>query len=142
MTKSAKPMQTQDKFVVRLPDGMRDQIAAAAEASGRSMNAEIVQRLADSLEPANTTQRVVELIRRANSMAMSAGMLSGRIKGAAAVLELQADLPKGAFSSGLQEDTEEFVARLQAFEEAVKSMWSQTGFSETLGTEKPVRRKR
>lgn len=34
-----------DKFIVRLPDGMRDEIAIAAEASGRSMNAEIVYRL-------------------------------------------------------------------------------------------------
>lgn len=37
--------QTQDKFVLRLPDGMRDKIKAAAEKSGRSMNAEIVAAL-------------------------------------------------------------------------------------------------
>lgn len=34
-----------DKFIVRLPDGMRDRIKAAAEANNRSMNAEIVARL-------------------------------------------------------------------------------------------------
>jgi plasmid stability protein len=37
--------QTQDKFIVRLPDGMRDRIKAAAERNGRSMNAEIVAAL-------------------------------------------------------------------------------------------------
>lgn len=37
-----------DQFVVRLPDGMRDQIAADAKAKGRSMNAEIVARIANS----------------------------------------------------------------------------------------------
>ncbi|WBU51877.1 Arc family DNA-binding protein [Paracoccus sp. SCSIO 75233] len=34
-----------DKFMLRLPDGMRDRIKAAAEGSGRSMNAEIVATL-------------------------------------------------------------------------------------------------
>lgn len=34
-----------DKFMLRLPDGMRDRIKAAAEANGRSMNAEIVATL-------------------------------------------------------------------------------------------------
>ena len=42
--------QTQDKFIVRLPDGMRDRIRAAAEANNRSMNAEIVARLEATLE--------------------------------------------------------------------------------------------
>lgn len=35
----------QDKFNLRFPDGMRDQIAEAAKESGRSMNAEIIHRL-------------------------------------------------------------------------------------------------
>lgn len=39
------PSDRSDKFLLRLPDGMRDRIAAAAKASGRSMNAEIVARL-------------------------------------------------------------------------------------------------
>lgn len=34
-----------DKFMLRLPDGMRDRIKAAAEAANRSMNAEIVATL-------------------------------------------------------------------------------------------------
>ena len=44
MTK--KPViQPQDKYVVRLPDGMRDKLKAEAEKNKRSMNAEIVARL-------------------------------------------------------------------------------------------------
>jgi hypothetical protein len=42
--------QTQDKYIVRLPDGMREQIESAARQSGRSMNAEIVLRLTKSFE--------------------------------------------------------------------------------------------
>lgn len=34
-----------DKFVVRLPDGMREQIAAIANTNHRSMNSEIVLHL-------------------------------------------------------------------------------------------------
>lgn len=43
-----RPSQTADKFIVRLPDGMRDQISAAATANGRSMTAEVVLRLEQS----------------------------------------------------------------------------------------------
>lgn len=37
--------QNTDKFMLRLPDGMRDRIKVSADANGRSMNAEIVQLL-------------------------------------------------------------------------------------------------
>lgn len=49
------PSQTQDKFVLRLPDGMRDRIKAAASESGRSMNGEIVAVLEEKF-PAPTPQ--------------------------------------------------------------------------------------
>ncbi|KAA8697152.1 Arc family DNA-binding protein [Pseudomonas proteolytica] len=39
----------QDKFVIRLPDGLRPQIAATARNNQRSMNGEIVIRLQRSL---------------------------------------------------------------------------------------------
>lgn len=37
--------QDQDKFVMRMPDGMRERIKARAAASGRSMNAEILMMI-------------------------------------------------------------------------------------------------
>jgi hypothetical protein len=39
-----------EKFMIRLPEGMRDRIAGAAKTNGRSMNAEVVARLERSLE--------------------------------------------------------------------------------------------
>jgi len=42
---SETPSRDQGKFIVRMPDGMRERIKQAAEITGRSMNAEIVQRL-------------------------------------------------------------------------------------------------
>jgi hypothetical protein len=41
---------TSDRFQLRLPDGMRDQLAEAATANGRSLNGEIIHRLTQSLE--------------------------------------------------------------------------------------------
>ncbi|MFV3286168.1 Arc family DNA-binding protein [Pseudomonas sp. NY15356] len=42
--------RTADKFVVRLPDGMRDQVAAAASADDRSMNSLIITAIRNELE--------------------------------------------------------------------------------------------
>jgi hypothetical protein len=41
--------RTADKFVVRLPQGMRDRIAEVAKQHHRSMNSEIIARLEHSL---------------------------------------------------------------------------------------------
>ena len=42
------PSRKLDKFILRLPDGMRDAIAASAKTNNRTMNAEIVLRLQNS----------------------------------------------------------------------------------------------
>ncbi|MGF0338236.1 Arc family DNA-binding protein [Ectopseudomonas toyotomiensis] len=47
-----------DKFVVRLPDGMRELIADKAKEQRRSMNMEIIQRLVDSFEADLELQRL------------------------------------------------------------------------------------
>ena len=49
MNKSTYSSRTADKFVVRLPDGMRERIAEVAQNHHRSMNSEIIARLEDSL---------------------------------------------------------------------------------------------
>ena len=41
--------RTDDQFNIRMPDGMRDQIAGRARSNLRSMNAEIVMILANAL---------------------------------------------------------------------------------------------
>lgn len=41
--------RTADKFVVRLPEGMREQIADVSKVHHRSMNSEIIARLESSL---------------------------------------------------------------------------------------------
>ena len=44
------PSHRQQRFIVRLPDGMRDRVAEAAKRNNRSMNAEVVSRLERSFE--------------------------------------------------------------------------------------------
>lgn len=39
------PSQTAERFQIRMPDGLRDRIRAAAERNGRSMNTEIIATL-------------------------------------------------------------------------------------------------
>lgn len=50
--------QPQDKYVVRLPDGLRGRIKAHAERSGRSMNTEIVRVLEEAF-PALMAEPVI-----------------------------------------------------------------------------------
>ena len=44
------PSPDRDRFIIRLPDGMRDQIGVAAKANNRTMTAEIVARLRASFD--------------------------------------------------------------------------------------------
>lgn len=50
MARGNFPSSIADAFSVRMPDGMRDRIKAAAAANNRPMNAEIVFRLEASFE--------------------------------------------------------------------------------------------
>lgn len=53
MKEKTYPSEKLDKFMLRFPDGMRDDIRDAAEAAGRSMNAEIIHRLQHSFDGPN-----------------------------------------------------------------------------------------
>lgn len=63
MAKTPYPSEMQDRFIVRLPDGMRDKIAELAKQNSRSMNAEIVARLERSLYPASDEESAMAAIR-------------------------------------------------------------------------------
>ncbi|RYY67205.1 MAG: Arc family DNA-binding protein [Chitinophagaceae bacterium] len=57
-----------DKFVVRLPDGMRDQVAAAATADDRSMNSLIVKALREYLDMQQRQQMLLGALVLANQV--------------------------------------------------------------------------
>ena len=58
-------MREHDKFMLRLPDGMRDELKAESERNGRSMNSEIVARLEQTLllPPIEISDDLAERIR-------------------------------------------------------------------------------
>lgn len=56
MSRKPYPSEQQDRFIIRLPDGMRDKLAVVAKANGRSMNAEIVSRLEQTLQTDEETE--------------------------------------------------------------------------------------
>jgi hypothetical protein len=60
---STSKSRTADKFVVRLPDGMRDEIAKIADKKIRSMNSEIVSRLEHYGEMENALENEKALVR-------------------------------------------------------------------------------
>lgn len=76
MDKKPFPSETQERFIVRFPDGMRDRIADIAKANGRSMNAEIVARLQQSFEPPSDTAHHKEVADAHRSTATVLGLLS------------------------------------------------------------------
>ncbi|XVO89385.1 Arc family DNA-binding protein [Pseudomonas palleroniana] len=55
--------RTADKFLLRLPEGLHDQINLAAEKNHRSMNGEIIARIDGSLE----LERKYEEMRQLNN---------------------------------------------------------------------------
>jgi Arc-like DNA binding domain len=62
-TMSNKPQrQLEEKFVVRLPDGMREQIANQARGNLRSMNSEIIHRLGQTTELEEALDRANKII--------------------------------------------------------------------------------
>lgn len=57
--------RTADKFVVRLPDGMRDQVAAAADADDRSMNSLIITVIRNELDGRARANALLDALARA-----------------------------------------------------------------------------
>jgi predicted DNA-binding protein len=69
---AAKKKQTkihdQDRIIVRLPDGMRERLAALAEANGRSMTAETVAAIEKHLQSVDRITEIWEFIQKHRKM--------------------------------------------------------------------------
>ncbi|WP_121380460.1 Arc family DNA-binding protein [Pseudomonas aeruginosa] len=59
--------RTAEKFVVRLPDGMRDRVAETARDNHRSMNSEIIARLEQTLLDDQSRQHQDRLVQLLNA---------------------------------------------------------------------------
>ena len=68
-SKPPAPSDLADKFMLRLPEGMRDRIADAAKANNRSMNAELVARIQASFDQGDLRERMDRIEQRLDAMA-------------------------------------------------------------------------
>ena len=70
------PSETQDRFLIRFPEGMRQKIAEEAKANNRTMNAEIVARLqrtfdVDHISDPVTGEQIQEFLLRDTDVSKS-----------------------------------------------------------------------
>jgi plasmid stability protein len=72
MARAGYPSDKQAQFMVRLPDGMRDRLKEAAADNNRSMNAEIVARLRDTLK---STRQEKYLAKQMEELALRTGSM-------------------------------------------------------------------
>lgn len=79
--------QDQDKFVIRLPGGMRDRIRLEAQKSGVSMNALMVETLEQKF-PVPPTQSLQEFVRELQALAAALGPESSIFEIDAAMREI------------------------------------------------------
>lgn len=58
---TAENAQTKDKYLLRLPDGMRDRISELASANNRSMNAQIVLMISGAIDSSATSRSEADM---------------------------------------------------------------------------------
>ncbi|MNH65401.1 Arc-like DNA binding domain protein [compost metagenome] len=108
--------RTADKFVVRLPDGMREQINAVAKENHRSMNSEIIARLKKSMATPDPESGTVEFDGEGVMWNPSVGML---VKTPAGMGSIQ-----GVTYSGDSTDTVKIVVDGEAYPLSdIKPIW-------------------
>ena len=62
--RSAENIHDRDRIIVRLPEGMRDDLAALAETNGRSMTSEVVAALEKHLKGVDRLTQLWEFFER------------------------------------------------------------------------------
>ena len=67
--KTDRVPQLADKFVLRMPDGMREKIMALAKANNRSMNAEILLMLQQAMDARTSGMPAIDLDLLAETLA-------------------------------------------------------------------------
>ena len=143
MQQTRPPSDQADKFLLRLPDGMRSRIAGEAKQNGRSSTAEIVVRLAASLDGVPSSNNGATAINSHQpedgaTELRAIGDLTDQFRTLAAYVLLSAlkHLPKGALDPAVQAFLQEDAARWLAQHDARGAVHSIVRLVETadLGT--------
>lgn len=94
----------QDKFMLRLPDGMREDLKEQAKKSGRSMNAEIVHRLANSLNRPTLEDLGFGLAEEIEFQIINAAAMNGRSVKDEITSRLERSLDARSYTEELERD--------------------------------------
>src|SRR5450631_2137656 len=62
--KRVESIHDRDRIIIRLPDGMRDQLTDLAEANGRSLTAEVVAALERHLKGVDRVTEISETLKK------------------------------------------------------------------------------
>lgn len=123
--KTTKAGRGSDQFVLRLPPGMRDAIAHEAEKAGRSMNAEIVGRLAFSFEEILSNEGMVQVSKRLEATAEALEYLLFDVR----------DMDLDAFIVD-QRAKGKNLARTEAIRHIVRTFLAENGYLRGASTER------
>lgn len=118
MSKPPAPSDLADKFMLRMPSGMRDRIARAAKVNGRSMNAEIVQTLEDHYPPETELRDLVHWIEEVVWHANAHSWRDSRKMLVEALQMLREKINDEAFDPGEMARPPSYVEKMQAIEMA------------------------
>jgi plasmid stability protein len=127
------PSRTLDKIVIRLPDGMRDRLAEAAAANKRSVNAEVVARLQQTLEA--ETKSVTPWLedREARAMPLVAADIARIIEETSrTAARLTVEQMQRQYGGG-PEDRDTVLARLQGVVDVVEERMRESVAAEAKG---------
>jgi hypothetical protein len=115
--KATKAGRGSDQFMVRMPPGMRSALAEEAARNGRSMNAEIVSRLAFTFEEMLSAEGLIALSKR----------LQANVEGLEELLFDIRDIDLEAFISD-QQSKGSVLTRNQAIRLILRTFLSENGF--------------
>lgn len=125
------PSEEQDRFIVRMPNGMRDELKSLAEKNGRSMNAEIVARLESSVVNA----KLIDDYRLAEERLLEQARTEQELRKQITLLEDQIALMKtqGELGHPTVEDSNERVGLAAQIIDALQSVFgSKADMRETV----------
>jgi hypothetical protein len=100
-TKTTTPAKEQDKFNLRFPEGMREQVEEAAEYEDRSMNSEMIRAIRTWLDRQTAIKRWAPpmLIDEIEHRAAEAGVGFGEMLNAVLAAGLREDAPQVLYIS-------------------------------------------
>jgi predicted DNA-binding protein len=144
---ATESIHDRDRIIVRLPDGMRDDLAALAEANGRSMTSEVVAALEKHLKGVDRLTQLWEFFERHREQIEEIPFVRAAVENLETFTSRADDFHGVLQKVGLRKNQEAAEAAMAAFTERmyldeplitaeqvqqIRALLSQTGKSESV----------